>query len=110
MGHAGVTAMTGSPEAPQPAGTKRLLPVFAGTFAALLVAAGALGTCVGLVKGIGAVGGESVDPSQKARILAEGISEAMNYTAMSILVAAIGGLLFLVRWLVTRRARPPSKS
>jgi hypothetical protein len=50
-----------------------------------LVLFGALGTLAGLVKAFGAVGGESVDPSQKARILAEGISEAMNCTAFGIL-------------------------
>ncbi|HVY32467.1 MAG TPA: hypothetical protein VHB79_38280 [Polyangiaceae bacterium] len=33
-----------------------------------------------MIKAFGAVGGEGVDPSQKARILAEGISEAMNCT------------------------------
>lgn len=48
--------------------------------------AGALGTLLGLVKAFGAVGGESVDPSQKARVLAEGIAEAMNWTALEIFV------------------------
>jgi biopolymer transport protein ExbB len=43
-------------------------------------------TVVGLVQAFGAVGGESVDPSQKARLLAEGISEAMNCTAFGLLV------------------------
>ena len=44
-----------------------------------------------------AVGGESVDPSQKARILAEGISEAMNCTAFGLLAAivALMGFAFL---------------
>jgi biopolymer transport protein ExbB/TolQ len=50
-----------------------------------LVLFGALGTLAGLVKAFAAVGGESVDPSQKARILAEGTSEAMNCTAFGIL-------------------------
>ncbi len=57
---------------------------------AVIVAAsaivGALGTLVGLVKAFGAVGGESVDPSQKARMLGQGISEAMNCTAFGILI------------------------
>ena len=44
------------------------------------------GTLVGLVMAFGAVGGESVDPSQKARILAEGISVAMNCTAFGVLL------------------------
>jgi biopolymer transport protein ExbB/TolQ len=47
---------------------------------------GALGTLVGIVKAFGAVGGESVDPSQKARILAEGIAEAINCTAFGLIV------------------------
>jgi len=55
---------------------------------AALVAAMALvsllGTLAGIIKMFGAIGGESVDPSQKARILAEGISEAMNFTALGL--------------------------
>jgi hypothetical protein len=43
------------------------------------------GVLAGLVKSYGAVGGESVDPSQEARILAEGISEAMNTAAFGTL-------------------------
>jgi formate-dependent nitrite reductase membrane component NrfD len=57
----------------------------------------ALGTLVGLVKGFGAVGGESVDPSQKARILAEGIAEAMNCTALGLAVGILGIILAAVR-------------
>lgn len=59
-------------------------------FVAMLVAAAALfsslGAIGGLVKAFGAVGGERIEPSQKARILAEGISDAMNYTALGFLV------------------------
>ncbi len=51
---------------------------------------GLLGTVSGLIVSFGAVSGESVDPSQKARILAEGISEAMNCTAFGLIVAIIG--------------------
>lgn len=51
-----------------------------------LAMAGAFGTGIGLVKAFGAVGGESVDPSQKARILAENISGAMNSAAFGIFV------------------------
>src|SRR5688500_16964633 len=56
-----------------------------------------LGVLIGMVKAFGAVGGESVDPSQKARILAEGISEAMNCTAFGLLAAIIAlvGFAFL---------------
>lgn len=61
--------------------------------------AGALGTVIGLVKAFGAVGGEGVDPSQKARILAEGIAEAMNCTAFGIIVwiPSVVLLVFMMR-------------
>jgi biopolymer transport protein ExbB/TolQ len=64
----------------------RLPAKLALSIAAVAALAGAIGTVVGLVKAFAAVGGESVDPSQKARILAEGIAEAMNCTAFAILV------------------------
>jgi biopolymer transport protein ExbB/TolQ len=44
----------------------------------------------------GAVAGESVDPSQKARVLAQGISEAMNCTAFGLGVAIIGLIGFAI--------------
>ena len=60
----------------------RIIAVVVATSAVL----GALGTLIGLVKAFGAVGGESIDPSQRARILAEGLSEAMNCTALGVVV------------------------
>ncbi len=60
---------------------------FLALFANLAMLCGLFGTIVGLIKAFGAVGGESVDPSQKARILAEGISEAMNCTAFGLISA-----------------------
>src|SRR5215813_13506379 len=65
---------------------------FLALFANLAMLSGLFGTIVGLIKAFGAVGGESVDPSQKARILAEGISEAMNCTAFG-LISAITALV-----------------
>lgn len=56
------------------------------TIVATSAVIGGLGTVVGLIKAFGAVGGESVDPSQKARMLAEGIAGAMNYTALGMVV------------------------
>lgn len=47
---------------------------------------GALSTVVGLVGLFGAAGGESVDPSQRARVLAEGISAAVNGIAFGLLL------------------------
>ena len=66
-------------------------------FANLAMLSGLFGTIVGLIKAFGAVGGESIDPSQKARILAEGISEAMNCTAFGLIsaITALVGFAFL---------------
>ena len=55
----------------------------------LAMLSGLLGTVTGLIMAFGAVSGESVDPSQKARILAQGISEAMNCTAFGLVVAIL---------------------
>ena len=52
-----------------------------------LVAIALLTMGAGVIKAFGALGGESVDPSQKARILAEGTSEAMNMIALATLIA-----------------------
>ncbi|NRA34478.1 MAG: MotA/TolQ/ExbB proton channel family protein [Polyangiaceae bacterium] len=62
---------------------------FLALFANLAMLCGLFGTIVGLIKAFTAVGGEGVDPSQKARILAEGISEAMNCTAFGLLSAVV---------------------
>src|SRR5512146_885033 len=66
-------------------------------FANLAMLSGLFGTITGLIRAFGAVGGESVDPSQKARILAEGISEAMNCTAFGLIsaIVALVGFAFL---------------
>jgi biopolymer transport protein ExbB len=70
---------------------------FLALFANLAMLCGLFGTIVGLIRAFGAVGGESVDPSQKARILAEGISEAMNCTAFGLIsaIVALMGFAFL---------------
>jgi len=78
--------------------------VILGAFVALFTL-GLCGTTVGVIKAFGAVGGESIDPSQKARILAEGISEAMNLTALGALLplpVSIGILIYAA--VVRRRA------
>lgn len=62
---------------------------FLALFANLAMLCGLFGTIIGLIKAFTAVGGEGVDPSQKARILAEGISEAMNCTAFGLLSAVV---------------------
>ncbi len=70
---------------------------FLALFANLAMLCGLFGTIVGLITAFGAVGGENVDPSQKARILAEGISEAMNCTAFGLIsaIVALMGFAFL---------------
>lgn len=49
--------------------------------------AGLLGTVFGLITCFEAVGGGTVNPADKATILANGISEAMNCTAFGLLTA-----------------------
>ena len=69
-------------------------------YANLAMLSGLFGTIVGLIKSFGSVGAESVGSSQKARILADGISEAMNCTAFGLLTAiiAIVGYAILNNW------------
>jgi biopolymer transport protein ExbB/TolQ len=62
----------------------------------LAMLSGLLGTVTGLIISFGAVSGESVDPAQKARILAEGISEAMHCTWFGLFVAIIALIGFAV--------------
>jgi biopolymer transport protein ExbB len=57
---------------------------------------GLLGTVSGLIVSFGAVSGENVNPNDKARILAEGISEAMNCTAFGLIVALLALVCFAV--------------
>ena len=71
----------------------------------LILMWGVFGTGVGLVKAMGAVGGESIDPAQKARLLAEGISEAMNCVAGALVLFL---LYFLAAFLVARFLRDES--
>ena len=56
--------------------------------------AGLLGTITGLIKSFAGVAG--VDPSQKATLLAAGISEAMNCTAFGLMVGIISLLAFSI--------------
>ena len=66
------------------------------TLANIATLIGLLGTVNGLIKSFGAVAGQSVDPSQKATILANGISEAMNCTAFGLGVAILGLIGFAI--------------
>jgi biopolymer transport protein ExbB len=62
----------------------------------LAMLSGLLGTVTGLIRSFGAVAAKSVDPSQKATILAQGISEAMNCTAFGLGVAIVGLIGFAI--------------
>jgi hypothetical protein len=59
----------------------------------------------GVWTAFGPVNGESVDPSQKARILAEGISEALNDAAFAMLAATPLAIAVLVYAWVRRPRR-----
>lgn len=69
-------------------------------FANLAMLSGLFGTIVGLIKSFGVVGGESIELEKKARVLAEGIAEAMNCTAFGLLTAilALLGFALLTQW------------
>ncbi len=54
------------------------------------------GTVWGLIKSFGSVSGQSIDPSQKAAILAQGISEAMHCTFFGLVVAVFGLIGFAI--------------
>jgi len=75
---------------------RRDVPRFVRWAAFALVVPGAafiaLGLVSGLIVGFGRVSGEAVEPSQKARRLAEGISEAMNCGAVGFLFAIVAAL------------------
>jgi biopolymer transport protein ExbB/TolQ len=65
---------------------------------------------VGVLKAFGAASGEADDPSQRARALAEGISEAMNCTAFGTLVALPLAIFVLVyAWRERTRSKAPQR-
>ena len=66
---------------------------------------GAIGSLLGLVKALGAVGADATDPAQKARVLAEGIAQAMNCTAFGFAVAIPCGIFALVLARTNGRSR-----
>jgi hypothetical protein len=72
--------------------------------AAVAVAGAGLGVLFGLIQAFGAVGGESVDPSQKARILAEGISETFNCVALGLVTTPLPIAALIAIVIRTRRA------
>jgi biopolymer transport protein ExbB/TolQ len=63
-----------------------------GAFTAGLL--GLAATVAGLVHAFGSVA--DVDPSQKAEVLAQGISDAMNYTAAGLVAQDVGCAIALV--------------
>ena len=69
-------------------------------------------TALRLAGALGTVEGQT-DPSQKARVLAEGIGDGMLATPIGLGVGALGMILFItffVTWLVKRPAKPTGGS
>jgi biopolymer transport protein ExbB/TolQ len=62
---------------------------FLALLANLAMLSGLLGTVTGLISSFAAVSGDGIDPSQKAKLLAGGIAEAMNCTAFGLIVAIL---------------------
>jgi biopolymer transport protein ExbB/TolQ len=69
---------------------------YLGLLSNLAMLTGLFGTVIGLIKSFGAVSKPGVDQAQKATLLAEGISEAMNCTAFGLIVAILGLIGFAV--------------
>lgn len=67
-----------------------------GALGGLIVVTGYVSAIITATQGIA---GEAFEPSQKARRLAEGISEVMNCGALAVLVVVVGGAgLWFWRW------------
>src|SRR5262249_26839047 len=62
----------------------------------IAVCTGIWGTLNGMVRSFGSVGNESVDPSDKARQLAEMIGEALNCSAFGLFVAIVAYIAFII--------------
>ena len=76
--------------------------------ASLVAAAGmygAVNTLQGVFKAFRAIGGESEDPALKARALAEGISQAMNGSAFSVLIWVPSAVIAFVIARLDKRPR-----
>jgi hypothetical protein len=91
------------------------MPRFVSRVAYALVVPAALsivfGIGYGFLVGLGAASAESVDPSQKARALAEGISEVMNSSAFGFLIAVVAALwLLFCAWTWRRTSAARSKA
>ena len=76
---------------------------YLGLLSNLAMLTGLFGTVLGLIKSFGAVSKPGVDQAQKATILAEGISEAMNCTAFGLIVAIPALLAYAVLQSKTHR-------
>lgn len=81
---------------------RKELPAKVQSLAMVVAGTGPLGslvTILGAIKTVGAVGGESVDPSQKARTLAEDTAGAASWTAsgLALWVASAVALAWLMR-------------
>jgi hypothetical protein len=75
-------------------------------FATTPLATGLAGAVWGAIVTRSFGGGEDVEPSQKARRLAEGISFAMNMTFWIVIAGVVAGVIFAAsRWRGRRRPR-----
>jgi len=74
------------------------------TIVIVVIVAGAMLNAV--LSATGVIGGESFDPSQKARVLAEGISELLNTAAFATLVATPWAIAVLIYARLRRSSDP----
>jgi hypothetical protein len=98
----GARRLSGRPELPRL--VARVGYAFA-TVGALVIVGG---TVAGVLRSMGSVSSEIDGPSQKARLLGESISEAMNCGALGFLVAVVGAVwLGLWAWRFRRAESRP---
>lgn len=86
----------------------RFVPRVAYVFATVSALVIVVGTVAGVLRSMGSASSESDGPSQKARVLGEGISEAMNCGALGFLGAVVGAMwLGLWAWRFRRAESRP---
>lgn len=73
--------------------------------AVLLFGSTAMSIGIGATAGMTAIGGEMIEPSQKARIMAETVSEAINCAAFSVLTLLPPTIVTLILFLRTPKAK-----
>jgi biopolymer transport protein ExbB/TolQ len=94
----------------KPEQKKPLIGIVSGAvLVALGPVVGLIVTVVSLQQSFSAVEGNAIDPSNKAKVLASGISSSMNATAIGIGLAGVGLVVLIVSLAMFLRAKPAAE-